>query len=117
MHQSHAARYLCQPRLPTCSDIPDPDMNPLVEEWIRMKRDEAGGTLALAPGAPLELRIFLDGSCLEIFTGKALTGAWRGPCSTWCMEPESQYISTSVHGCWVLGFAAILNCTFMDFFS
>lgn len=23
--------------------IPDPDMNPLVEDWIRMKREEAGG--------------------------------------------------------------------------
>lgn len=46
-------------------------MNPLVEDWIRMQRNEAGGVLALSPGAPLELRILLDGSCLEIFTGES----------------------------------------------
>ncbi|PNH04923.1 hypothetical protein TSOC_008958, partial [Tetrabaena socialis] len=55
-----------------------PDMNPLVEEWIRMRRDEAGGELDAAlmpPGAPLRLRLFLDASCLEVFTGtgQALT--------------------------------------------
>lgn len=55
--------------------IPDPDMNPDVEDWIRMKRDEAGGVLDLAPGSPLGLRILLDASCLEIFTstGQVLT--------------------------------------------
>ncbi|KXZ48111.1 hypothetical protein GPECTOR_30g206 [Gonium pectorale] len=61
--------------------IPDPDMNPLVEDWIRMKREEAGGELDLPPGAPLRLRIFLDASCLEVFTGTGqvlTTRVYRG---------------------------------------
>ena len=35
----------------------------------------AGGELDLPPGAPLRLRLFLDGSCLEVITGtgQALT--------------------------------------------
>ncbi|GLC68481.1 Putative beta-Fructufuranosidase [Pleodorina starrii] len=61
--------------------IPDPDMNPLVEDWIRMKRDEAGGELDLPPGSPLRLRLFLDASCLEVFTGSGqvlTTRVYRG---------------------------------------
>ncbi|EFJ50995.1 hypothetical protein VOLCADRAFT_88180 [Volvox carteri f. nagariensis] len=61
--------------------IPDPDMNPLVEDWIRMKRDEAGGDLDLPPGSPLRLRVFLDASCLEVFTGSGqvlTTRVYRG---------------------------------------
>ncbi|KAF5840337.1 hypothetical protein DUNSADRAFT_17033 [Dunaliella salina] len=48
---------------------PVPDMNPAVPDWIRMDRGRAGGTLDMREGDPLELRVFIDGSAVEIFTG------------------------------------------------
>ncbi|KAG2484235.1 hypothetical protein HYH03_016970 [Edaphochlamys debaryana] len=87
--------------------IPDPDMNPLVEDWIRMKRDEAGGILDLPPGAPLRLRLFLDASALEVFTGtgQALTTrVYRGhpPACPPPSGPDPGIELRAVGGCCVL---------------
>ncbi|KAJ9514039.1 hypothetical protein QJQ45_021132 [Haematococcus lacustris] len=60
---------------------PVPDMNPAVPDWIRMRREEAGGVLDMQPGESLQLRLFIDASAVEIFTGtgQALcTRVYRG---------------------------------------
>ncbi|GLC44140.1 Putative beta-Fructufuranosidase [Pleodorina starrii] len=52
-----------------------------LEDWLWMRRGQAGGELDLPPGSPLRLRLFLDASCLEVFTGSGqvlTTRVYRG---------------------------------------
>lgn len=42
---------------------------PMLSEMGSYNEDRVGGGIDLKPGDPLEMRILLDNSCLEIFTG------------------------------------------------
>jgi len=61
---------------------------------------ETGGSIRRAPGAMLELRIFLDASCLEIFTGDGQvlsTRVYRGPAGAADADPGIDLVSLGGH--------------------
>ncbi|KAG2484234.1 hypothetical protein HYH03_016969 [Edaphochlamys debaryana] len=85
----------------------EPRLRSGVAEWLFERRNEAGGILDLPPGAPLRLRLFLDASALEVFTGtgQALTThVYRGhpPACPPPSGPDPGIELRAVGGCCVL---------------
>ncbi|EFJ50845.1 hypothetical protein VOLCADRAFT_88188 [Volvox carteri f. nagariensis] len=89
LHQHHHHSF--PPDLPSELIRADPDLElssdtslegPLSDEEEMVEEDTAGGgDLDLPPGSPLRLRVFLDASCLEVFTGSGqvlTTRVYRG---------------------------------------